>query len=57
MTAPLGSYNTILGPGPDGTGPYSGAYGLGEHLALGQSLRPFRRLISAQAIFRREVFL
>ncbi len=45
----------ILGPGPDG-GPYSGAWGLGEQQALGQTVRPFRRVIAAQAIFRREVF-
>lgn len=57
VAAPLGIYNPIIGQGPTGAGAYSGTYGLGEHLALGQSLRPFRRLISAQAIFRREVFL
>lgn len=54
---PDGGGYRIVGPGPDGTGPYSGTYGLGEHLALGGSVRPFRRLIAAQAIFRREVFL
>jgi hypothetical protein len=38
-------------------GPYAGAFGLGRQLALaGQTLRPFRKLISAQAIYRREVF-
>lgn len=47
----------IVGPGPDGAGPYSGTFGLGEHLAFGQRVRPFRRLIAAQALFRREVFL
>jgi len=46
-----GGFFEIVGPGP-----YSGTYGLGEHLALGQSIRPFRRLIAAQAVFRREVF-
>lgn len=46
----------IIGPGPDQTGPYSGTFGMGEHLALGRSVRPFRRLVAAQAIFRREVF-
>jgi len=43
----------------DGTamGPYAGPYGLGRHYALaGKTLRPFGKLISAQAIFRREVF-
>jgi hypothetical protein len=38
-------------------GPYAGAFGLGRQLALaGKTVRPFRRVISAQAIFRREVF-
>ena len=38
-------------------GPYAGTFGLGRQLALaGQTLRPFRKLISAQAIYRREVF-
>ena len=54
---PGGGGYSILGPGPDGTGPYSGTYGLGEQFALGQSVRPFRRLVTPQALFRREVFL
>jgi hypothetical protein len=37
-------------------GTYGGTYGLGEQGALAQTVRPFRRVISAQAIFRREVF-
>src|SRR5262249_21985003 len=37
-------------------GVYAGQFGLGRQLALaGRTVRPFRRLISAQAIFRREV--
>jgi hypothetical protein len=37
-------------------GPYAGQYGLGRQLALaGRTLRPFRKLISAQSIYRREV--
>jgi hypothetical protein len=36
-------------------GPYAGPYGLGRQLALGRVVRPFRRVLSAQAIFRREV--
>lgn len=50
------------GPGLYG-GPHGGAYGLGElgalnspQLANGLPLRPFRRVISAQAVARREVF-
>ena len=37
-------------------GPYAGAFGLGRQLALaGRTVRPFRKLISVQAIYRREV--
>jgi hypothetical protein len=39
-----------------GLQPYGGKYGLGYQLALGQRLRPFRKLLSAQAVYRREVF-
>ncbi len=39
-----------------GTGTYAGQYGLGKFYALNKEVRPFRRLISGQAIFRREVF-
>jgi hypothetical protein len=37
-------------------GTYAGADGLGVQLAFGQRVRPYRRVISAQAIYRREVF-
>jgi hypothetical protein len=37
-------------------GPYGGTYGLGEMGLQLQTVRPFRKVISAQAIFRREVF-
>ena len=37
-------------------GPYSGDYSLGQQAAWAQTVRPYRRVISAQAIFRREVF-
>ncbi len=38
-------------------GTYAGPFGLGRQFALaGKTVRPFRKLISAQAIFRREVF-
>ncbi|HEX9743370.1 MAG TPA: TadE/TadG family type IV pilus assembly protein [Nitrospiraceae bacterium] len=40
-----------------GIGPYAGTYGLGGHLAWAQTRRPFRKLLTAQAIFRREVLL
>lgn len=35
---------------------YAGPYGLGKQFALGKEVRPFRRVIAAQAVFRREVF-
>lgn len=39
-------------------GVYGGIYGLGGQLAFaGETLRPYRKLLSAQAISRREVFL
>lgn len=38
------------------TSPYSGPFGLGKQLALAREVRPFRRLLSAQSLFRREVF-
>ena len=37
-------------------GIHAGANGLGVQQALGQRVRPYRRVISAQAIYRREVF-
>ena len=48
--------------GMDGTasdnafGPTSGTYGLGKQLAFGTEVRPFRKVISVQAVFRREVY-
>lgn len=55
--ADQGFGRNILGPGPDGAGPYSGTEGLGRLEAVGKRVRPFRRLIAAQALFRREVVL
>ncbi|MBI4887199.1 MAG: pilus assembly protein [Acidobacteria bacterium] len=49
--------NTAPGaPIDDGAvGPYAGPFGLGRQLALaGRTVRPFRKLISVQAIYRRE---
>jgi Flp pilus assembly protein TadG len=38
-------------------GPYAGRLGLGQQFAFaGKVVRPFRRVVSAQAVFRREVF-
>jgi hypothetical protein len=37
-------------------GPYAGPFGLGRQLALGTTVRPFSKLLTAQAIYRREVF-
>jgi len=40
---------------PGAVGPYAGTFGLGRQFALaGRTVRPFRKLISAQAIYRRE---
>ncbi len=43
-------------PGTYGSNPYSGKYGLGRQGAWAKEVRPFRRLMSSQAICRREVF-
>lgn len=45
-----------LQSGPVYAGTYGGQYGLGAQGALGQIVRPYRRVISAQAIYRREAF-
>lgn len=47
--------STVLPPG--GMGVYGGTYGLGGHLNWLEPKRPFRKLLTAQAIFRREVLL
>ena len=48
-------YGLVVAEG-DGVGPNAGAYGLGRQFAFTMSVRPYRTLISAQAIYRREVF-
>jgi len=40
-----------------GIGPYAGTYGLGGQFNWMETRRPFRKLLTAQAIFRREVLL
>lgn len=52
--SPGGPGGSLIGGAESGT--YSGQYGLGKLYALNKAVRPFRRLISGQAIFRREVF-
>jgi hypothetical protein len=58
-TTPQGAYIAVPGdeelqPGQVG-GPYSGSRGLGQQAAFTKTVRPFRRVISAQAVYRREV--
>jgi hypothetical protein len=49
-------YITVPGASSgDRAGPYAGPGGLGNLLVEGQNVRPFRRLLSSQAIYRREV--
>ena len=52
-------FGTLRAPGATtGTaGVYEGPYGLGRQEALGRPLRPFRRVLSGQALYRREVYL
>ncbi len=45
-----------VGSGGIYSGTHGGENGLGVQGALGQRVRPFRRLITAQAIYRREIF-
>lgn len=52
---------TNAAPGPSvaisgEVGVYAGSYGLGAVFVAGDRVRPFRRLLSSQMIFRREVF-
>jgi hypothetical protein len=47
----------LEGTSSDPAGPYSGPYGLGKAYALNREVRPFRRLITSQAVFRREAML
>ena len=42
--------------GQPGSNPQAGLYGLGEIEALTRVVRPYRKVISVQAIYRREVF-
>ncbi len=45
----------LIAPPPGGQGgPYAGSFGLGKLYSMGEEIRPFRKLMSAQAIFRRE---
>jgi hypothetical protein len=46
---------TPVDPG-QAAGPYAGLYGLGKQFALVKTVRPFRKLLSAQAVYRREIF-
>ncbi|MCA9298971.1 MAG: hypothetical protein KDA28_07885, partial [Phycisphaerales bacterium] len=40
----------------ESVGAYAGSYGLGSFQMLGGEVRPFRRILAGQAIYRREVF-
>ncbi len=51
-----GYYTPTASPMDSTYGTYSGQYGLGSQQAMARTVRPFRRLISAQAVYRREVF-
>jgi hypothetical protein len=46
----------LLPDDPTAVGAFAGPFGLGRQLAYARTVRPFRKLISAQAIYRREVF-
>ncbi len=52
---PPGGYTLIVAAN-SGSGPHAGKAGLGRLFAMGKTVRPFRRTLTAQAIYRREVF-
>lgn len=57
VTATNAAPGTLYGtPSTTGFGAVDGPYGLGHVEALGKKIRPFRRVVTAQAFFRREVF-
>jgi len=45
----------LIDPGDD-SGPNAGLYGLGSQYSFVEEVRPFRRVISTQAAFKREIF-
>lgn len=51
-----GLTNLQLTDGEVYSGTYGGKFGLGAQGAFGQIVRPYRRVITAQAIYRREIF-
>lgn len=57
--APLPAGYTLVNPAINtafGASPHRGTYGLGEAQAHLTKVRPYRKVISAQAIYRRELF-
>jgi hypothetical protein len=56
VTTSQGFYTPTAAPISSLDNTYSGQYGLGSQQAVGTTVRPYRSLISAQAIYRREVF-
>jgi hypothetical protein len=52
------SYSFVEGGDPELGDAYAGKYGLGrQYIMVGESVRPWRKLLSAQAVRRREVYL
>jgi len=48
-------YDYAIPPDFGPSAPYSGKYGLGYHYAFLQRVRPYRKIVSVQAVARREV--
>ena len=46
----------LIAAANSGVGPNAGSLGMGRQFAFGGVVRPFRRVLSTQALFRREVF-
>jgi hypothetical protein len=52
---PPGDLEYAIGANQGSSSPYSGKFGLGHHYAYIKRVRPYRKLISVQAVARREV--
>ncbi|MCP9442416.1 MAG: pilus assembly protein [Nitrospira sp.] len=55
LNSPPSGQAPLIPPGTVGV--YAGPFGLGAHYNWGMVRRPFRKLLAAQAVFRREVLL
>ena len=55
LVNPEDQFGRLIGDIADDDSLYGGEYGLGRNLSMGTRVRPFRRLLSAQAIRTRDL--